>query len=71
MVTHDRFMLDRVSTVVLGLDGKGGAERFGDYSQWEDWARNGGKELPGEDKPVAAATSGNEKSGGKKKLSYP
>ncbi len=26
LVTHDRYMLDRVSTVVLGLDGKGGAE---------------------------------------------
>src|SRR5213595_3907322 len=39
LVTHDRFMLDRVSTVVLGLDGLGGAERFADYSQWEAWQR--------------------------------
>jgi ATP-binding cassette subfamily F protein uup len=30
-------MLDRVSTVVLGLDGLGGAEAFADYSQWEVW----------------------------------
>jgi ATP-binding cassette subfamily F protein uup len=37
LVTHDRYMLDRVSTVVLGLDGLGGAERFADYSQWEAW----------------------------------
>src|SRR5258707_543090 len=37
LVTHDRFMLDRVSTVVLGLDGLGSAERFADYSQWETW----------------------------------
>jgi ABC transport system ATP-binding/permease protein len=37
LVTHDRYMLDRVSTVVLGLDGRGGAERFADYSQWEEW----------------------------------
>jgi ATP-binding cassette subfamily F protein uup len=37
LVTHDRYMLDRVSTVVLGLDGRGGAERFADYSQWEAW----------------------------------
>jgi ATP-binding cassette subfamily F protein uup len=35
LVTHDRYMLDRVSTVVLGLDGAGGAEVFADYSQWE------------------------------------
>ena len=39
LVTHDRFMLDRVSTVVLGLDGFGATERFADYSQWEAWQR--------------------------------
>jgi ATP-binding cassette subfamily F protein uup len=40
LVTHDRYMLDRVSTVVFGLDGLGGAERFADYSQWESWQRS-------------------------------
>ncbi len=35
LVTHDRFMLDRVSTVVLALDGQGGTEFFADYWQWE------------------------------------
>jgi ATP-binding cassette subfamily F protein uup len=40
LVTHDRFMLDRVSTIVLGLDGLGAAERFADYSQWEVWQRS-------------------------------
>jgi ATP-binding cassette subfamily F protein uup len=35
LVTHDRYMLDRVSGVVLGLDGEGGTEVFADYSQWE------------------------------------
>jgi ATP-binding cassette subfamily F protein uup len=39
LVTHDRYMLDRVSTTVLGLDGAGGAERCADYSQWEAWQR--------------------------------
>src|SRR5206468_11738646 len=37
LVTHDRYMLDRVSTMVLGLDGRGGAEAFADYLQWEEW----------------------------------
>jgi ATP-binding cassette subfamily F protein uup len=37
LVTHDRYMLDRVSTVVLGLDGQGNAGLFADYSQWEAW----------------------------------
>jgi ABC transport system ATP-binding/permease protein len=37
LVTHDRYMLDRVSTVVLGLDGQGGAGTLADYAQWESW----------------------------------
>jgi ATP-binding cassette subfamily F protein uup len=41
LVTHDRYMLDRVSTVVLGLDGAEGAERFADYSQWDSWQKRG------------------------------
>src|SRR6185436_1527438 len=34
LVTHDRYLLDRVSTRVLALDGRGGAEYFADYGQW-------------------------------------
>lgn len=37
LVTHDRYLLDRVSNIVLGLDGNGRAERFADYAQWEAW----------------------------------
>ena len=43
LVTHDRYMLDRVSTLVLGLDGWGEIERFADYSQWETWQRTQAK----------------------------
>src|SRR5262245_45543075 len=35
LVTHDRFLLDRVATVILALDGEGGGETFADYAQWE------------------------------------
>jgi len=35
LVTHDRFMLDRISTELLALDGKGSARRFVDFAQWE------------------------------------
>jgi ATP-binding cassette subfamily F protein uup len=35
LVTHDRFMLERVSTVIVALDGRGGAATFADYAQWE------------------------------------
>ena len=34
LVTHDRYLLDRVSTRILALDGRGGAEYFADYGQW-------------------------------------
>jgi ATP-binding cassette subfamily F protein uup len=35
LVTHDRHLIDRVSTTILALDGQGGALRFADYGQWE------------------------------------
>jgi ATP-binding cassette subfamily F protein uup len=35
LVTHDRYLLDRVSTRILALDGRGGARSFADYPQWE------------------------------------
>jgi ABC transport system ATP-binding/permease protein len=35
LVTHDRFLLDRVSTCILALNGEGGGEFFADYYQWQ------------------------------------
>src|SRR5437899_4876318 len=35
LVTHDRYLLDRVSTQILALDGAGGATTYMDYAQWE------------------------------------
>ena len=34
LVTHDRYLIDRVSTQILALDGRGEAEFFADYDQW-------------------------------------
>ena len=56
LVTHDRYMLDRVSTIVLGLDGRGDAERFADYSQWDVWLRTQ-QAKPSGDATAAAATT--------------
>jgi ATP-binding cassette subfamily F protein uup len=70
LVTHDRYMLDRVSSVVLGLDGLGGAESFGDYSQWETWQaeRRQAETKAGVDtRPEASAEKATRS---KKKLSY-
>jgi ABC transport system ATP-binding/permease protein len=63
LVTHDRYLLDRVATVVLGLDGKGGAERFADYSQWNEW-QNAKKPAKASNVPAPKAAAV------KKKLSY-
>lgn len=35
LVTHDRLMLDRLCSEILGLDGRGGAHLYADYTQWE------------------------------------
>jgi ATP-binding cassette subfamily F protein uup len=71
LVTHDRYMLDRVSNIVLGLDGHGHARTFADYSQWEDWK---GTETGYAQIQQAAANSSQKTavsiSTGKKKLSY-
>jgi ATP-binding cassette subfamily F protein uup len=56
LVTHDRFLLDRVSTIVFGLDGLGGAERFADYFQWEEWKAQ--RERARVKSSAAAATNG-------------
>jgi ATP-binding cassette subfamily F protein uup len=37
LVTHDRYLLDRVSNIVIGLDGQGAVATFADYPQWEVW----------------------------------
>jgi ATP-binding cassette subfamily F protein uup len=74
LVTHDRYMLDRVSTIVLGLDGLGQAQTFADYGQWEEWQRaqgsanrDGSSPASG---PVAVEAKASQPSAGKKKLSY-
>ena len=35
LVTHDRYLLDRVSTTLLALDGRGGTAHFTGLGQWE------------------------------------
>jgi ABC transport system ATP-binding/permease protein len=63
LVTHDRYLLDRVSTIVLGLAG-GKAQAFADYSQW---AADG---PPKQSKPKASLPAASPTTPQKKKLSY-
>jgi len=71
LVTHDRFLLDRLSTVVLGLDGLGHVERFGDYLQWETWqARQMAATRKSSAAPQAAARAVPAMPAARKRLSY-
>src|ERR1017187_4177065 len=78
LVTHDRYLLNRVASTVLGLDGKGHTGRFADYAQWEDWImeQDGievSKQSRRPDGSSPAQRTGTEPapaSGTKKKLSY-
>ena len=76
LVTHDRFLLDRVSTVVFGFDGWGGSERFADYSQWEEWreereaARRAPRPSDSRTAGLPAAEAGAVAKSTKKKLTY-
>jgi ATP-binding cassette subfamily F protein uup len=78
LVTHDRYLLNRVSSTVLGLDGRGHIGRFADYAQWEDWLEEQDELAQSKterkaDGSRSAQRTGSEQAqgaGGKKKLSY-
>jgi ATP-binding cassette subfamily F protein uup len=83
LVTHDRYLLNRVSSTVLGLDGRGNIGRFADYAQWEDWLEEMGEtdEDDASQRKAALKPDGSSAtqrtgiqaptaSGSKKKLSY-
>ena len=66
LVTHDRFLLDRVSTRILALDGRGGATPYADYDQWQ--AARQAASAPAA-KPKAAARA-DDPAPGPRKLGY-
>ncbi len=68
LVTHDRYMLDRVANIVLGLNGKGAVERFADYAQWEAWQVESAKADAAA--PSQSSVSSRPASPARKKLSY-
>jgi ATP-binding cassette subfamily F protein uup len=63
LVTHDRYLLDRISTHILALDGRGGAVPYADYAQWESAQAS----APEAAAPPTLATPRTEKP---KRLSY-
>jgi ATP-binding cassette subfamily F protein uup len=41
LITHDRFLMERLCDLLLYLDGDGGAEYFADYDQWVQYRKDG------------------------------
>jgi ATP-binding cassette subfamily F protein uup len=70
LVTHDRYMMDRVATAVLGLDGFGEAATFADYSQGEIWQREQETRKSAESRLERSPASTSRLPATKKKLSY-
>ncbi|HEX9161073.1 MAG TPA: ATP-binding cassette domain-containing protein, partial [Thermoanaerobaculia bacterium] len=64
LVTHDRYLIDRVSTQILALDGEGHAEYFADYAQWETGRARRGSFA------VSAAQDDTRRQPSRKRLSY-
>jgi ATP-binding cassette subfamily F protein uup len=84
LVTHDRYLLNRVATTVLGLDGQGHIGQFADFAQWEQWIAESEEDaakpsaadatnsaIPASTAiPASPASTANSASPAKKKLSY-
>jgi ATP-binding cassette subfamily F protein uup len=86
LVTHDRYLLNRVSSIVLGLDGRGSIGQFADFAQWEDWlaesdsaqnsvqsgksARRADGSLSAKQSQASPANTAASANSAKKKLSY-
>jgi ATP-binding cassette subfamily F protein uup len=68
LVTHDRYLLDRVSTALLVLDGRGGAERYADLAQWQAARAERAPAAAARSRPASAAPE--VKTGGAKRLGY-
>jgi ATP-binding cassette subfamily F protein uup len=65
LVTHDRFLLDRLSSTLIAMDGEGGIEFFAELAQWE---QANSKKKPRDKTPNSTPKAATEPA--KKKLSY-
>jgi ATP-binding cassette subfamily F protein uup len=72
-VTHDRYLLDRLASDLLALDGKGGANLYADLSQWEAAQGKPAGETTAKvspAKPAPSATKENKNPPGLKRLNW-
>jgi ATP-binding cassette subfamily F protein uup len=69
LVTHDRYLLDRVCTELLALDGRGKAHAYADLSQWERGRREA-RQSEGKSRSAPAAENVASKPAARKRLDW-
>ncbi|MBI4891079.1 MAG: ABC-F family ATP-binding cassette domain-containing protein [Acidobacteria bacterium] len=70
LVTHDRYLMDRVTNAVLGLDGDGGCGLFADLNQWESWLGDQRRARTAQARAAAKPAEKAASTSAKKRLSY-
>lgn len=70
LVTHDRYLLDRITNAVVGLDGRGRAALFADYWQYEALREQEDEAPRSPIRQESSAERPSMASSPKKKLSY-
>lgn len=70
IVSHDRYLMDRVGNIFIGLDGMGGSTMYASYGQWEEEFRATKTSAAKPKTPVAKTDSERERTSAKKRLSY-
>lgn len=70
LVTHDRYLLNRVATTVVGLDGKGRIAQFADFGQWESWMAEDDSAPVSTTNVPHPANQASSSNSSRKKLSY-
>ena len=70
LVTHDRYLLNRVATTVVGLDGKGRIAQFADFGQWESWMAEDDSAPVSTTNVPNPANQASSSNSSRKKLSY-
>ncbi|MFI0434564.1 MAG: ABC-F family ATP-binding cassette domain-containing protein [Parachlamydiaceae bacterium] len=70
LISHDRYMLDQISTVILGLGTQSDTELFADYRQWEHYQMNQNQEEKSKEKNQEKSVNPKASSDRSRKMSY-
>jgi ATP-binding cassette subfamily F protein uup len=70
LVSHDRDLMDRLCTEIIGLDGRGGSGSYGSIDQWLAAYERADQERAKPEKPVAASPRPSPAAAKPRKLSW-